>query len=225
MLNRVLTGMLIAAGWAVAAPAGAWSWTGTLADWAASSSNTGVILDGHADMSFTLSPGYTLTEGTGAYVTISEVEVGGNAYYDIGINWTSDTGFVNAYSGGGSLAYTLTRLGTDRIVSGALDTVVINTGTTATMQLKDVPSSTTFASFTSTNGSHDPLVGGYTTFAGRSAIEVLQVWQTSATGAYQNTHASFLVAVPEPAPAAMLGLGLLALALRRRQMQGARQVD
>lgn len=222
MLNRVLTGLLIAAGWAVASPAGAWSWTGTLADWAAASGN-GTVVDGHADMSFKLT-GYTLTEGTGAYITLSEVEVGGNSYYDIGINWTSDTGFANAYSGGGTLAYTLTRLGSDQIVSGALDTVVINIPTTATMQLKDVPSGTTFASFTSTNGSHDPLVGGYTTFLGRTAIDVLQVWQSSATGAYQNTHASFLVAVPEPAPALMLSVGLLALALRRRA-QAARQSD
>ncbi|WP_395702790.1 hypothetical protein, partial [Aquabacterium sp.] len=133
----LLAGVLVS-GAASAAP---WTWSGTLADWGAAGGGTGVITDGDGDVSFTLFNTTTIPDGVNGYVTISEVEIGGADYYDVGLSWDASTGFAGGYAGGGQLVYAMDVLApsTERIVAAALDSAITGTGTTALAVLRDLP--------------------------------------------------------------------------------------
>jgi hypothetical protein len=208
----VLTGGLALSG---AASASAWSWTGTLADWAASGGGTGVVTDGDGDMQFTLFNSTDIPDrpGVNDYITLSEIEIGGKDFYDVGVNWGP-----SGYAGGGQLVYTLNTVGGggESIRGATLDSTITGDGTTSLMILYDLPVSAIFDNLSSFNGARDPL-SGEVSFDGRSIVGVQQVFKPSDTGVFQDSHAGFLTAVPEPGDLSLAGIGLLMAFLARRR--------
>jgi hypothetical protein len=211
----LMAGGLILSGAASAAP---WSWSGTLAEWAAAGAGTGQIVDGDTDVMFKLYPTTTLPDGTGAYVTLSEFSIGALDYYDVGVSWEPAAGFASGYAGGDKLEYAIMVNGTapDRITSTSFDTVVAGTGTVAQVSLLDLPAATVFVSMSSVGGSNTPI-GSYLAFSGRTQIGVQDNFQPSVDGVYQNAHNSFTVAIPEPTSVSLMGIGVLGLFLARRR--------
>lgn len=217
MKRRFIAGLLLAGGLTMSAAASAapWSWTGTLADWAAAG-GTGTITDGDGDMQFTLSTvSTTIPDRDRAFITIEEVEIGGKDYYDVGIDWGPQ-----GYAGGGQLVYKLTSLSSSgELISGAtLDSAITGSGTTSLMILRDLPANAIFANLTSANGARDPLTGELL-FAGRSVVGVQQIFQPTTTALYQDSHAGFVATVPEPGALSLALLALLPVVgtLRRRR--------
>jgi hypothetical protein len=220
MKKLFVIGLLAVAGtmFASTASAAPWAWSGSLADWAASGGGTGVIVDGDGDTAFRLFNTTTIPDGVDGYITISELEIGGADYYDVGVAWDTATGHTGGYAGGGQLVYTMEMIGqtAERIVAAALDTVITGTGTTALMILTDQPANSLITNLSSFDGSHDPLVG-YAGFAGISLLGVQQLFQPSANGRFDDSHASFVVSVPEPSQLALVGAGMFGLVLARRR--------
>lgn len=219
MKTKLLTGLMMAAGllasgWASAAP----FWTGSLADWAASGGGTGVIVDADHDMRFTLYAGTTTVPNTGAVVTLSETQLGGVDYYDVGLAWN------NGWSGVGQLVYTMEAIGAgnERINGAAMDTVITGAGTKGLLFLYDTPTTlpSVFLNLNSTDGAHDPLTG-YAGFAGRSLLGVVENFQATSTGQFDDAHASFTVTdVPEPGTLPLVALSLLGLARAATRRRG-----
>jgi len=114
MRLKLLPGLLLAAGlMASTAASAAVVWSGTLAAWEAMAG--GVIIDADNDMKFTLfASTTTIPASAGTVVTISESEIGGIDYYDVGLAWT------NGWAGGGQLVYTMESINTpERILTVA----------------------------------------------------------------------------------------------------------
>jgi len=218
MKRFYLPPLVMLLGLAVSGNAAAWSWSGTLASWAASGGSTGVIVDGDGDMAFQLFNTTDIPDGQNDYITLSELEIGGVDYYDVGVNWDAETGFANGYAGGGQLVYSMSVLGNNEaITSAALDSIITGTGTTALKILRDLPANTLIANLSSFDGSRDPATG-YTSFAGRSVIGVQDIFQPSTSGVFQDAHNSFTVVdVPEPMSLALLAIGLAALGVSRQR--------
>jgi hypothetical protein len=201
------------------ASAASWNWEGTLASWQAGNTGvagSGVIKDLDGDTTFTLLNA-CIPVGLTGYLTLSEVDISGKSYYDVGLSWSAAAGFPSGYSGGGVLAYTVTSLNPARVItSAAFDTVVTGTNLSAKATLAD--SNGSFASLTSTNGSRDPVAAQFE-FAGRSSVDVKDTFAPSTTGVFQDAHNAFgVTAVPEPESYAMMLAGLAALGIfgRRR---------
>lgn len=217
MKSRLITPLLLAGGLALAGAASAtpWSWTGTLADWAASADGTGVVTDADGDMQFTLFSGSTsIPDRPGTpYITLSEIEIGNKDYYDVSMNWGP-----NGWAGSGQLAYTLQVLGAtnERITGASLDSAITGDGTTSLMILRDLPDNTILDNLSSINGARDPSTG-MAEFSGRSLLGVQQVFQPSTTGVYQDSHAGFVVTVPEPGAMSLVGLGLFGILVFSRR--------
>lgn len=217
MAHVLMVGAAIGAGSALAAPA-AWSWSGTLAEWAAAGGGTGMVTDGDGDAVFKLYNTTDIPDGVGGYVTLSETEISGVDYYDVGLTWDASTGYAGGYGGGGQLVYSLAMLAgsSERIVAAAIDSAITGIGTAALARLYDLPAGTFFTNLSSFDGAHDPI-HGYTAFAPRETVGVQYTFMPSQTGVFQDAHSSFVASVPEPASVALLGLGLAGLALTRRK--------
>jgi len=184
-----------------AAHAANWSTTTTLAAW-----SSAAIVDGDNNMSFALTS-YGALPGTTS-VTLTEQEIGGVDYYDVGF------GFGSAYAGGDTIVYSLNGLGPSPglINAAKFDTTVGGSGLTSASKFVTPPG----VSLLSTNGANS----GYTSFAGQTSVTVSDKFDLSATGTFSDAHNTFQVtAVPEPETYAMLlaGLGVMSFCGRRRK--------
>ncbi len=213
MAGLFLLGASLGASPAMAGPL-AWTWSGTLAEWAASGGGTGQITDGDNDAVFKLYDTTTLPDGVGGFVTLSETEIGGVDYYDVGLTWDVTTGYASGYGGGGQLVYSLGMLpGSDeRLVAASVDSAITGIGTLAAARLYDLPSGVVITDLMSEDGAHDPL-HGYARFSPRQTVGVQFIFQPSNSGVFQDAHSSFVV--PEPASLALALAGLSCLALIR----------
>jgi hypothetical protein len=215
MKSRLMAGMLVAGGLMASgvATAAPWSWTGTLASWAAAGS-TGIV-DGDGNMAFTFSSA-SIPDGTTGFITLSELEIAGLDHYDVGVSWDTNAGFPSGYAGSGDLDYRLTVVGgsSNRINSAQLS--ITQTGTIAPQvveNLYNVPPGAPFASL-----AVPPSPDG-AQFAGRVAVGVNDVFQAQTGGVVQDMHNSFTTAVPEPETYALFlaGLGVIGMLARRRK--------
>jgi hypothetical protein len=213
MAGLFLLGASLGAGPAMAGPL-AWTWSGTLAEWAASGAGTGQITDGDGDAVFKLYDTTSLPDGVGGFVTLSETEIGGVDYYDVGLTWDASTGYASGYGGGGQLVYSLGMLPSsdERLVAASVDSAITGIGTRATARLYDLPSGVFFTDLMSEDGAHDPL-HGYASFSPRDVVGVQLTFQPSTTGVFQDAHSSFVV--PEPGSLALALAGLSGLVLLR----------
>jgi hypothetical protein len=220
MKNKLTSACLMAAGLILSGAASAtpWSWSGTLAEWAAAGAGSGQILDGDGDVMFKLYPTTTLPDGIGNYVTLSEFSIGARDYYDVGVSWDASTGFGSGYAGSDKLEYgiMINGVAADLITATSFDTVVAGTGLVAQMSLLDLPAATVFVSLSSVDGGNTP-VSSYLDFSPRTQIGVQNNFQPSLDGVYLDAHNSFVVAIPEPTSVSLLGIGVLGLFLTRRR--------
>jgi hypothetical protein len=218
MKTKLTSAILMATGLILSGAASAepWSWSGTLAEWAAAGAGSGQIDEG--DVTFKLFSTTTLPEGSGTYVTLSKFRIAALDYYDVGLNWGPSTGFDSGYAGGEKLEFSVLINGTstELIKATSFDTVVAGIGTVAQMSLLDLPSSTVFVSLSSVDGGNTP-VSSYLDFSPRTQIAVQNNFQPSLNGVYLDAHDSFVVAIPEPASVSLMGIGVLGLFLARRR--------
>jgi hypothetical protein len=185
---------------------------------AAAGAGAGMVADGDGDSVFKLYNTTDIPDGVGGFVTLSETEIGGVDYYDVGLTWDASTGYAGGYGGGGQLVYSLAVLAgnSERIVAAAIDSAITGIGTAALARFYELPANSFITNLSSFDGAHDPI-HGYAAFSPRETVGVQYTFKPSTTGVFQDAHSSFVTSVPEPASLALWGIGLLGLALTRRK--------
>lgn len=214
MNKKILAGILATGALLASGAASATSCTSlaTVGAWAASPTQSCTDTDG--DMTFTYGSSSipNTLGGSDTGLSVSEHEISGNDYYNLGLDWN------NGYSGGGNLVYSVSPIGNNPSVRGVnFDTVVIGT-TSATKVLSD-SAGNALLTLTSTNGSNVPEtpLPAYT-----GALTVTDTF-ASTIGTNGVTNGTFLHAdnsfvVPEPGSLLLLGIGLTALVIGRQKV-------
>ena len=207
MNTKFLTGIVMTVGLLASGAASALPCTSYATTDAWAGAGAAGCTDPDGDMLFTFGAYSGNFAGIGATTAfnVAETEIGGIDYYDVGF------GFNPAYAGGGDISYTMSTIApsTELIGSAGFDTIITGTGTTATKVLSDVGGAA-FLTLTSTDGSNT----GYVGFSPRSAIDVVDTFNASTSGVFQDAHNN--VTVPEPLSLSLFGIGLVGLGLNRR---------
>lgn len=184
----------------------------TVGAWAAA----GSCIDGDGDMTFTYGSSSipNTLGGSDTGLSVSEFEIGGNDYYNLGLDWNN--GYVPDPANGGNLVYSVSPNNNNPKVTGVnFDTVVTqgNGTTTATKTLKD-SAGKTLLTLTSTNGSNVPETP--LPFYTGDLLSVTDYFSSTSGAVF--THADNSFVVPEPGSILLLGIGLTALVFGRQKM-------
>lgn len=207
-LKSAVNAMIIAVGLITSSStlAGTFLWTGSVNDW----STAGAITTTDGDITFDYISNGGSFDAANTMVTLQELELNGQDYYDVGFSYSGLAG--GTYAGGGDIRYSMTAH--QILMTNVLfDTVKVGSGTglTATKDLFDLSAGSPFLTLTSTDGSNT----GYQYFDARNYIEVLDTFGIAANAAYQDSHNNFTL-VPEPVSLSLFGIGLAALRFTRR---------
>ena len=209
MNTKFLTGIVMTVGLLASGAASALPCTSYATTDAWAGAGAAGCTDPDGDMLFTFGAYSGNFAGIGATTAfnVTEQEIGGTDYYDVGF------GFSPGYAGGGDISYTMSTIppSTELIRSVGFDTIITGTGTTATKVLSDLIDGPDFLTLTSTDGSNT----GYVGFSPTSTIDVVDTFNASTSGVFQDAHNN--VTVPEPLSLSLFGIGLVGLGLNRRR--------
>lgn len=187
-----------------AAQAVPWTWTGTVASWAAFGA-TG-ITDTDGDMRFIWNPLVTTLVPSATTVTISESNLGGSSFYDVGFDF-SPLGL----SGPAEINYIVQSIDGSQRLSAAMLSVTQTGFVPAGSVVEELHGYGSDSDIFATLGV--PPSPDMVWFDPRATIYVKNTISELEFGRVQDIHNGFL---PEPGSLALVGLGLLVVPLVRR---------